>query len=152
ENRNENFYKLLYMVIVMTMIDTRTSCPHMFNIPRDERNNKNGYIHSGIFDDFESSDDITVLVKIFSIMMSESMDNNTKYVNYRKWCKKTHINSKFIEMAQRLFNQVWYIVFDSENIHTDDFITIAKNAEFYSNEMENMISSVYYDRVFTLYQ
>lgn len=152
KNRCDNFYKLLHMVIVVSMVDARVSCPHMFNVPREERDNKNAYVHSGVFDQFIASNDITVLVNIFSTMMCESLNNKTGSVNYRRWCKTTRMNGKFIEMAYRLFNQVWYIVFNSDEMYHEDFDEILQNSEIFSKGMITIISSVYCERIFTVFK
>jgi HrpA-like RNA helicase len=148
-NRRNNFFDLLCAIIAVCMIDCKASCSNMFDVPREERKNRKDYITSGVYGDYEGSNDICVLIRIFADMMSNCL-NNKGYVDYRKWCREKKIGIKFIEMAHRLFNQVSSIVFDGNRLTADDFTTVFNNSESLYRMMQPILANVYADRVFTL--
>lgn len=143
----ENVHQQLHAIIAVSLIDAKISCPRIFWTPR-------GQDLEDILEDlrefFSAPNDITVLVKIFCEMMINCLDNRTKKVNYRKWCKDNHVSQKFIEMSYRLFKQVWYIVFGNAPLNRENFRHVLDNCELYSDGIIELFSAVYPDRVFTL--
>lgn len=128
KNRNDNFYGLLQVLIAVVTAEARLSSPMMFYIPPEYRKRieRTKYIHHmGIYDEYKDSDDLSVLINIFTTMMQKSLDESSGKIYHNDWCYNAKFLSKFIELCIRLFNQVWYLVFpfgdDSNMMYISDF-------------------------------
>jgi HrpA-like helicases len=144
-----DFYELLHLLIAVIMIDTKISCPHVFYVPRTYRKNRKVFINSGIYDDYNASNDVTILIKIFCDLMMNNFDEKTFKIKYLSWCKKKNITIKFIEFAYRLFNQVYYLIFKNKTLRKADFEYIFNNCEMYVDTMTSIFRIVYNDCFYT---
>lgn len=153
DRRHDNFVELLQFVLGITVIETAIACPNVFEVPPEYRRNRNDFFKSGALDRFIQDTDITVLISIFCEMMSECYNQHTGKTEYRSWCKKNHVSTKFMDSAFRLFNQLWYIVMEvagkSKNVmYQRDFVEVLGRMETNKTSMYVILAKVYSDRQF----
>ena len=153
DRRHDNFVELLQFVLGITVIETALACPNVFEVPPEYRRNRNDFFKSGALDRFVHDTDITVLISIFCEMMSDCYNQHTGKTEYRSWCKKNHVSTKFMDAAFRLFNQLWYLVFDfakqtKNDMYQRDFAEVLGRMETNKKSMYEILAKVYSDRQF----
>jgi hypothetical protein len=156
DERNPNFYKLLHFLIGVIVTEASSTGAHVFYIPKEHRKERQEFIRA-TFKNFVHGCDISVCISIFCEMMEETLGDHHGRNTYKKWCKNTYINAKFIERCISLFNQVWYNVFSiAGNTINDmckrDFGIILQNLDTYSSDMYEILADVYSDRKFIMTQ
>ena len=153
DRRHDNFVQLLQFLVCTTVVQTANECPNVIEVPREHRRNRNDFLQSGALDRFVQDTDIAVLITIFCEMMSECYNQYSGKTEYRSWCKENHVNTKFMDAAFRLFNQLWYIVMEvagkTKNVmYQRDFVEVLGRMETNKTSMYEILAKVYSDRQF----
>jgi hypothetical protein len=148
---------LLQFLIGIAMIEANIACPNIFEVPPEFRRSRKDFILGGALDMFVQDTDITVLISVFCHMMMECYSQHSGKTEYRGWCKDNHVSTKFMDMAFRLFNQLWYIVFGfaGRNVnvmYSQDFSEVLGRIETNQTSMYEILADVYSDREFVARQ
>ena len=153
DKRYPNFVLLLQFLIAIALIEANITCPNIFEVPAEYRRSRKDFILGGALDMFIQDTDITVLISVFCQMMSECYNQYTCKTEYRGWCRDNHVSTKFMDIAYRLFNQLWFIVFGfaGRNVNVmyqQDFSEVLGRIETNKSSMYEILTEVYSDREF----
>ena len=157
DQRQPNFVLLLQFLIGIAMIEANIACPNIFEVPPEFRRSRKDFILGGALKMFEQDTDITVLISVFCQMMTECYNQHTGKTEYRGWCRDNHVSTKFMDMAFRLFNQLWYLVFavagrNVNVMYQQDFSEVLGRIETNRTSMYEILANVYSNREFVARQ
>ena len=116
--RTRNFVQLLQFLIGIAMIESKMTVSKVFDLPKDKLHKAT--VKDQLTDLFGEDTDILVLVSVFCQMMIANFNERTGKIDYRSWCRRNNVNVKFIDIANRLFNQLWYLVFSFARKSVED--------------------------------
>ena len=149
----KEFYKLLMTAIVVSLIDHHLSNPFPYNIPKNILRNRNEtleYILGGRYDRFVGDNDISVIVKIFIIMICECFhpsafrnDKRQFYKNMRDWAREESLQMKYLKGAFLTFSQVWNRIMGNSGLDLEDFETIRENHDYLMCDVARLLRQAY---------